>query len=380
MPAISPKQAWEEVRGAPHLRRIREGDLAPGHWFTAEPGDGTDLWTKWGIKARPSKRGLTLFDLMEAGDTPPPEEGYAAMHPRGAGMDPEMRLMEGQYPANKKWQVWSDNVLSLYEEAVSRQWSATSDIPWERLTPLPKDLEKALCHICSFLTRVEFGAADRLGPWLPKIGYAYHEVKMFLGTQIMDETRHMEVFRKRALANGGGLGPSFGTSTSLDPTNRDFAFDIRMIASDFNAVSYLVHFIGEGIVLDIFRFAEFLGQTEVDKVIFQRVMQDEARHVSYGTMRLKHCLEHCPDRGDEVEKLHAVADALEVGQTVYLLLNPHLLQASAVLAGGGVARIDKGYEACRKLYMSVREAYLRRCELAGFSRRQRCLMPPEPPF
>ena len=29
---------------------------------------------------------------------------------------------------------------------------------------------------------------------------------MFLATQAMDEARHTDVFRKRALANGGGLG------------------------------------------------------------------------------------------------------------------------------------------------------------------------------
>ena len=40
------------------------------------------------------------------------------------------------YPLNKKYQVWSANVDSLYEEAVSRQWSATKDIPWTELDPV----------------------------------------------------------------------------------------------------------------------------------------------------------------------------------------------------------------------------------------------------
>ncbi|MBI3743040.1 MAG: ferritin-like domain-containing protein, partial [Chloroflexi bacterium] len=242
------------------------------------------------------------------------------------------------------------------------------------------ELEKALCHIASFLTRVEFGAADRLGPWLIQIGYAYHEVKMFLGTQIMDETRHLEVFRKRIFANGGGMGPSFGTAVALESASRPMAMDPNAIFSDYNLASYMIQFIGEGIVLDLFRFSEFLGQTEVDKIIFQRVMQDEARHVSYGTMRLKFFLEHCPDREDEVEKMHKIADQLEVNQTVWMLLNPHILEAGAVLAGGGSAHIDKGYDAYRQLYLRVRESYLRRCDMANFARRDRCLMPPEPPF
>ncbi|MEE9284313.1 MAG: ferritin-like domain-containing protein [Dehalococcoidia bacterium] len=380
MTTLTPREAWEKMRNVPHLKRVRDGDLDPGPWFHAEPDDGSGLWGQWGIKAEPGQRGLTLLDLMRAGDEPPPEEGFDTGQVRGAGMDAEMGLMRIQYPANKRYQVWSDNVLALFEEGVSRQWSATQDIPWERLTPLPKEMEKALCHICTFLTRVEFGAADRLGPWLQRIGYAFHEVKMFLGTQIMDETRHMDVFRKRALANGGGLGCSFGTSTSLETADTPIGLDLKLIFSDFNTSSFLIHVVGEGMVLDIFRFSEFLGQNEVDKIIFQRVMQDEARHVSFGAMRLKYFLEHCPDREGELEKLHAVADQLEMNQTVYLLLNPHLLQASAILAGGGTGGLDKGYEAYRKLYLQVRESYLRRCDIAEFSRRDRCVMPPEPPF
>ncbi|MCH7655855.1 MAG: ferritin-like domain-containing protein, partial [Chloroflexi bacterium] len=34
----------------------------------------------------------------------------------------------------------------------------------------------------------------------------YHEVKNFLATGMFDAARHCEVFRKRALVNGGGLG------------------------------------------------------------------------------------------------------------------------------------------------------------------------------
>ena len=33
----------------------------------------------------------------------------------------------------------------------------------------------------------------------------YHEVRLALLAQVMDESRHLDVFRKRALANGGGL-------------------------------------------------------------------------------------------------------------------------------------------------------------------------------
>ena len=42
--------------------------------------------------------------------------------------------------------------------------------------------------------------------WLKEISYGFHEVKLYLATQVFDHARHVEAFRKRALANGGGLG------------------------------------------------------------------------------------------------------------------------------------------------------------------------------
>ena len=48
-------------------------------------------------------------------------------------------------------------------------------------------------------------AADLPAKWMWRMNHDFLEAKMFLCTQIMDEARHSEVFRKRALANGGGL-------------------------------------------------------------------------------------------------------------------------------------------------------------------------------
>jgi hypothetical protein len=63
------------------------------------------------------------------------------MAPRGSDIDPDVPDMG--YTINDKAEVWSDNVLNLYEEAVSRQMSATRDIPWSELPELDPDLEHA---------------------------------------------------------------------------------------------------------------------------------------------------------------------------------------------------------------------------------------------
>ena len=47
-----------------------------------------------------------------------------------------------------------------------------------------------------------------ISKWFEEMSYGYHDVKLFLGTQVYDAGHKVEAFRKRALANGGGLGRS----------------------------------------------------------------------------------------------------------------------------------------------------------------------------
>ena len=54
-----------------------------------------------------------------------------------------------------------------------------------------------MCQLCTFLCEVEFIAGDTPAQWLSMIPSEYYETKLFLLTQIMDEARHLEVFRKR---------------------------------------------------------------------------------------------------------------------------------------------------------------------------------------
>ena len=147
----------------------------------------------------------------------------------------------------------------LYEEAVQRQWSSATDIPWDELKPLPDDVERAYSQFCTFLTEVEFIAGDTPAQWLPQISNEHYEVKMFLASQIMDEARHLDVFRKRALANGGGLMSSSGNA------------GLRVIieAKDFTEMSAIMHVQGEGLVQSIFRMGEYIATNEAEKRIFR---------------------------------------------------------------------------------------------------------------
>jgi hypothetical protein len=108
-------------------------------------------------------------------------------------------------------------------------------------------------------------------------------------------------------------------------------------------------------------------------------MQDEARHVSYGTMHLKYFLENHPDRAKAERELHAVAEIAERGFTAFLV-NPFIVEPLAVLAGGGIDHIDRGMDAVKIVWRRITDEYLNRCEVAGLDRRSRIVLPADAPY
>jgi hypothetical protein len=383
--APTPDEFAAEVAARPYPTAVRRGDLDLT-WFRAEPGQG--VWGSWGTKAEPSRRGLTLMDVDAASGIPILDRGTNSVAPRGAGEEPG--LLPRVWEISEKWHVWADNLVTLYEEAVSRQWSATQDIDWRALETLPPDLERALCQFNTFLTMGEYLATDVLAPWLPAFNTYYHEIKLFIAAQTMDEARHTEVFRKRIFANGGGLGMTinFGNALSgiggaADEARRDATKgDIvqNTLFSTWDHVSYAIHVVFEGAILSMFRFGEFLGKTDVDKQIFRMVMQDEARHVAYGTMHLKYLLEHAPDPDAQREQLHQLANQAEVFFLDMFFLHPATVESCAVLAGNGIDNVGEGLEVYKSLYRKMREEYLARTLGAGLDRRGRCMLPKDLPF
>jgi hypothetical protein len=316
-----------------------------------------DLENTWGVRAKPGRRGLTL-DEIEIGPYGPGSDETAnqGLRPRGAAARPSSPKVG--HPYTSKAEVWSANASLLYEEAVQRQWSSATDVPWETLKPLPDDLERAMCQLCTFLTEVEFIAGDAPGMWLPEVNSEYHEIKLFLMTQIMDEARHLDVFRKRALANGGGLlsaGPGLGLRTIIESKN-------------YSEMSALMHVLAEGFIQSVFRMGEFIAQNEAEKRIFRLCAQDESRHVAYGVMHLKYLGENEPERREEV---HYYLDRAEgVFSFDDSPAAADLSEALAVLMGGGMANLDKGIQMALAVRKKQVNEYMHRLDVAGFPERR----------
>ncbi len=346
------------------LDRLR--DMAKGGfdltWMDVNP-EG------WGHVATPGRSGLGLVDVDTGHYGAVPERGSSrgSMAPRGCYVPDDTPGLD-LYTLNEMSEVWSENAAALYDEAVVRQWNSVTDVPWDKLEKLPDDIEKAVCQMCTGLTEIEFVAGDMPAKWLCRINHDFHEVKLFLATQIMDEARHLDVFRKRALANGGGL-------LSASPGQEELLAAI-LRAPDYTTASALMHIFGEGFVLTLFRQGEWLAPTVVEKTIFRMCMQDEARHVAYGVKHLQYFLERHPEREEEIHKI------LDLGeQAIFeLTLEPQTSEPRAILAGGGLANIELGMARMAFIYKKQIREYLNRLKVAGLERESRLTIPIEIPY
>jgi hypothetical protein len=319
----------------------------------------------WGISAKPGKRGLTL-DEIEIGPNGvvPEHSDNRSIRTRGSAPRLDAMRIPGSY-ANRA-DVYSENARLLYEEAVQRQWSSATDIPWHEIEELPDDIERAMCQLCTFLTEVEFIAGDTPGQWLPKINSEHHEVKLFLLSQIMDEARHLDVFRKRAFANGGGL------LSSLPQDGLRVIID----AKDFTEMSAIMHVAAEGFVQSLFRMGEYIGQNDAEKRIFRLCGQDESRHLGFGVMHLKYVMDNEPERREE---LHHYFDKVETTLAPDPLdgdpASFAVFESLAILMAGGVKNLDKGIQMSMQVQKKRVNEYMHRLTVAGLGDRRERMNP-----
>ena len=339
----------------------------------SEPG-GEDLDLSWldqpaaerGLRVAPSKRGLTLEEISTSsyGNIPDLTRNQSGRM-RGAAARSDAQSMQTHWAF--KSATWSESAMLLYEEAVQRQWSSAMDIPWADLPELPEEMELAMSQLCTFLTQVEFIAGDVPGKYAPNVSGEFFEVALFLASQIMDEARHLDVFRKRALANGIGLLKAGPGAIGL------------LTAQDFTEMASTLHLVGEGFIQSMFRMGEMFAQTEVDKRMFRLAAQDESRHVAFGVMHMKYVMETQPERREEI---HTYLDRMEgnLGQgstQAGLTGGGETGEAMAILLGGGTseAQLRDGYMKLLAIRKRQVNEYMHRLEVVGLGDRRQLMNP-----
>ncbi len=328
----------------------------------AGPEQALDLkWmkvpTEWGVRVRPGKKGLTvgMINVGTYADIPD-RWPYQTEMPRGAYPVPGVPAMG--YTIYEKAELWADNAADLYEESIQRRWRPATDIPWATIEPLPDVVERAMCQLCTALCERAILTGDLGGRWLPEMSYGYHEIKLYVACAEFDAARQFEVFRKRAMSNGGGMGmqsPGYFHRAVID-------------ARSWTEVTALLYVLSNSFLLGLYELGAYAAHSEAEAKIFAYCMQDVSRQLAYGVQHLKYFLSRHLDRRGEIHSY------LNKGEAVFIFEEEQdvpLREALIILLGGGVSD-EQISDGMRKLgYFKTRwvRGYMDRLAAAGLGER-----------
>ncbi|MPZ25664.1 MAG: ferritin-like domain-containing protein [Micromonosporaceae bacterium] len=331
---------------------------AEGHRVESpEPGQGPPPVAVVVRGARPDHR---WHGAIRAGD---PATGAVQRHPPARwGLAARGALLEGGGPEphfdlDDRDLVWAEVAPQLYAYAASRQWDPATAVPWSEPFFLPPDIEAAVVQVMTYLVENEQAALVVPARFLGRIHPHFREVAQLLAVQVADEARHMEIFNRRALLRGGGLGTSSaGGRSSLFTLVEE---------SDFSLSSFLLSVLGEGSFVNLLGFLQRYAPDPVTRRVAWLAMQDERRHVLFGVAHLANQASVDPTLlgrlRSAIERRHdALADTAG--------LNDDVFDALVLMAAGGwePEAIAAGHERVRQLERDMDQGRRRRLERLGF--------------
>jgi hypothetical protein len=203
------------------------------------------------------------------------------------------------------------DLRDLYQKAQRAQWIPNDTLPWatdvdaerplypEEMFPLygtdiwhrmtAKERRVAQCETTSWmLSQFLHGeqgallATTQLVASVPSF-----DSKLYASTQVMDEARHVEVYDRYL---NGKLGMSYPVTPDLkrllDLILKDSRWDMKVLG---------MQIIVEGLALAAFNMLRELTQEPLLKRLLHYVMLDEARHVAFGVLSLRHHYDHATE-------------------------------------------------------------------------------------
>ncbi len=349
--------------------RDKQEDINADNVPEASPAASSEplAWMKdtveWGVRAEPGKHGLTMRDLNIGiyGEIPESSTDMSR-RPRGAFPIPGVPRTD-LYALSAKVDLWADNAVDLYEEAIQRRWMGHLEMDWDDITPQPLEYELAMRQLCTELAQQASIETDLIGQWLHKMNYAYHEVKTFLASEIFDTGRHYTVLRRRALHNDGSLG--------LESAGQ---FNRRMMETrpGWTEVGMFLYLVRGPLTLLLYRYGEAYARNRADKFLFRKCLEDKARHLAYGMAHVKYAVDNQPPGfGQGLGNLMRGVER----DLVRDLKDPVLWEALAIIIGGGVANIAQGMAVVEDFKQRYIEDYLKRMQWVGINKTEENLSP-----
>ena len=357
MSYFAEKNFFEDQELMELVQRVMSGDLTLTWWDAKTERVRAEV--------HDPRRGLTYADcnLGSYGWDEIPEFVRDRYSMAARGSELWGKLPDLGYTLNRKSDVWADNVAELYEESKSRRWAPAVDLDW---TALPNaattpELEAAMAQLCTTLEEIALVAMEMPSRWIFSINQEFLELKSLLCAQMIDEARHVEVYRKRALAGGQGLKRA---SANIEQALKELLF-----AETFPDGAFAMNVMLATLVAKVLEHAAATARLPLDTRLFRLCLQDTGRTLAYGMGQARYLFAHqshrCAQLDDYLDRtehcLFGIAGATE------------LVEPLIVLSGGGTSReqIATGCRRVGTLMRNVVEAYLERCDALGLVERRR---------
>ena len=313
------------------------------------------------VRCRPSRPELGLtYDDTNVGsygwDSIPERIRHNfSMAPRGAFMPPGLPHLG--YDINRKSEVWSDNCAELYEESKARCWVPTREVPWQALESLEhsEDFERGLAQLYTDLTVMATVLGDIPSKWVWRINQEMVELKSWQCAQMFDAARMADIFRKRAIAGGTGLGHDQPVVEELVKG----VFD----SGTYPCASIAANLTLAGLMQLLLRQIGSVSANPADQLIMSYAVQDVSRFTAYGLAHMRYLL---AERPHERTSLSGHLDAIE-NLVVGYLGAPLTFSVLALVCGGERDAAAAAVPQVVHLYRTFADEHLARRNAAGLA-------------
>ena len=243
-------------------------------------------------------------------------------------LHPERPIEQLSVPQNVAYNWEYDatrrRLMRLYENAKRDQWNGTQRLDWsidvdpeselvpdlaigiygtpiwERLTPAERRRlrhEAITWQLCQFL-HGEQGALLATAQIVDSV--PWYEAKQYGATQVMDEARHVEVYRRFVQEKLEHEYPvNAELKKLLDQILTDSRWDMKFLG---------MQIIVEGLALAAFGTIRDTARNALLRDLTAAVMEDESRHVAFGVLSLREYCEDLAER-DRLEREDFVYEA-----------------------------------------------------------------------
>ena len=225
---------------------------------------------------------------------------------------------------NWEYETTRSQLMRLYENAKRDQWNSTERLDWSidvdpesQLVPdqslgiwgspmwnklTPREIERlrreAMAWQLSQFLHGEQGALLVTAQIVDSV--PWYEAKQYGATQVMDEARHVEVYRTYLQEN---LQHSYPVNDQLkqllDTILTDSRWDIKLLG---------MQILIEGLALAAFGGMRDTVTCPLLRELTTGVMEDESRHVAYGVLALREYMRSLPEK-DRLEREEFVYEA-----------------------------------------------------------------------